>query len=173
MRLLFITAIFIAFLSQTAILATAQNPDKKAQKRELKEKKREIEKLNYLDIEVKYSQPARRCANMQYIMNNKDGINNKPYEFTKGNVHRFVNENIERLPKEIFERKLQGKVHVQFMIDENGEVQDIRVVQRAHPYLDKFTVYQIMKTSGYWKPAIKDGKPVSAMYDFPIKYSYR
>ena len=76
-------------------------------------------------------------------------------------------------PEEASINNIQGKVHVQFVIDKNGDVANIRTkTPEGGDVLGTATVKLIEKLPRL-KPAIKDGKPVSVKYNFPINFSLK
>jgi TonB family protein len=78
-----------------------------------------------------------------------------------------------RYPAEARMKGVQGEVVVGFVVELNGEISDIRVVQKAHPLLDDETLRVVhLHTSG-WTPAIKDGKYVRSLYSLPMKFFLR
>jgi TonB family protein len=65
---------------------------------------------------------------------------------------------------------IQGKVYVQFMINEDGSVSDALVVRTLHKDLDKEAL-RVVRNMPAWKPAVKEGKPVRTAYTCPIAFS--
>lgn len=64
---------------------------------------------------------------------------------------------------------IEGTVYVQFVIDEKGKVRNAKVLKSVYPSMDKIALDAVAKMPD-WKPAIKDGKPVSYEMTMPIAF---
>ena len=87
-------------------------------------------------------------------------------EFTK-----WVYNNIE-YPEIAKENGIQGRVTVQFTIDKDGSVKDVKVLRGVDSSLDKEAVRVIQK-SPKWSPGKQRGKAVKVKYTFPIIFQMR
>ena len=67
------------------------------------------------------------------------------------------------------EGKKQGRVVVEIVIDTEGRVRNSRIVQGVDTYLDAEAL-RVTNAMPKWKPGMKDGKPVSVKYSFPITF---
>ena len=56
-----------------------------------------------------------------------------------------------RYPKEAVRQGIQGRVQVDFIIDEKGKVTDVRAVKSSHPLLEEEAL-RVIKASPDWKP---------------------
>ena len=83
-----------------------------------------------------------------------------------GSFSRWVNNQLD-YPEEAKAKKIQGRVTLSFTITETGKVSDVKVLRGADPILDKEAV-RVVESSPDWTPAMKDGKPVSVTYTFPV-----
>ena len=79
---------------------------------------------------------------------------------------KWVNEHL-RMPQEAKENGIQGRVLLQFTVDENGNVRDVKVVKGVHPALDKEAV-RVVSNSPRWTPGKQRGKPIPVTYTFPV-----
>ena len=82
-------------------------------------------------------------------------------EFTK-----WVYNNIH-YPELAIENGIQGRVTLQFTIDKDGNVCDIKVLRGADSSLDKEAV-RVIGSSPKWSPGRQRGRKVSVKYTFPI-----
>jgi protein TonB len=82
---------------------------------------------------------------------------------------QYIVEHIE-YPKEVQDKKIEGKVYVQFIVNKNGNVEDVEVIRGVHPLLDKEAV-RVIKSSPAWKPGKQRGEPVNVQFVFPIEFS--
>lgn len=83
-----------------------------------------------------------------------------------GSFSRWVNNQLN-YPEEAKAKKIQGRVTLSFTITETGKVSDVKVLRSADPILDKEAV-RVVESSPDWTPGMKDGKPVSVTYTFPV-----
>ena len=81
----------------------------------------------------------------------------------------FIVKNL-RYPQVALENDIFGKVFVQFVIDQKGNVTDLQVVRSADPSLDNEALRLIKSTSGMWTPGKQGEKPVKVRYTFPIYF---
>lgn len=65
-------------------------------------------------------------------------------------------------------RGLKGKVVVNFVIDENGNIGDFKIVEDIGHGTAEELIRVLKTTQGKWKAAIKDGKPVKVLYSCPL-----
>jgi TonB family protein len=65
---------------------------------------------------------------------------------------------------------ISGKVYVQFVVDGDGSVVNIKVVRGIGYGLDEQAMDVIKLTSKKWKPALQNGVPVSTQFTVPINF---
>jgi Ca-activated chloride channel family protein len=82
----------------------------------------------------------------------------------------FLAENIN-YPEELFNMGIQGTVYVKFIVDENGEVKDPKIILGVHELLDKEAIRVINLTSGKWRAGEQSGKKVKVSILVPVKFS--
>jgi TonB family protein len=80
----------------------------------------------------------------------------------------YVAQNI-RYPKEAFQKKLQGKVLVQFVVTESGELSRISIFRSAGKVLDNEAL-RVIKSMPKWNPGQQGGKPVQVWQVFPVTF---
>lgn len=104
-------------------------------------------------------------------------LNGKAYPFTqygiepvcKVNFLQYIAESI-RYPKNDKVNNVQGKVFVQFIVDRNGKVTDVKVLRAPDESLGAEAA-RVVKSSPDWSPGILGGIPVKVMYTVPINFS--
>ena len=74
-----------------------------------------------------------------------------------------------RYPREAVENGIQGKVLVDFVIDETGAVRDVRVLKGVDPSLDAEAV-RVVAASPKWKPARVRGKKVKCEMSMYVEF---
>jgi periplasmic protein TonB len=73
-------------------------------------------------------------------------------------------------PKKARKAEIQGTVFVQFVIERDGSMSNIKVVRGVDPEtLDKEAIRVISKLKP-WKPAMQNGKTVRVQYNLPFKF---
>lgn len=81
---------------------------------------------------------------------------------------KWVAENL-RFPKEHIDSCISGRVFVEFTVDAQGNVVDVKVVRSIHPALDAEAV-RVISSSPKWTPGKQRGKPISVKYTFPVSF---
>lgn len=71
-------------------------------------------------------------------------------------------------PQRAMENNIQGKVYVQFTIDENGHIVDI--MSRAPDFILQESAENLMKSLPEMTPGRQRGKPVKVKYSLPIVF---
>ena len=91
-------------------------------------------------------------------------------EFPGGVVEmmKFLQMNI-KYPPEAAKNDIEGRVVVQFIIDETGQVGDVQVVRSVSEELDAEAV-RVVKTLPKFEPGRQDGEAVSVWYTLPINF---
>jgi periplasmic protein TonB len=92
--------------------------------------------------------------------------------FRGGDLNNFVNWVKQRIlyPAKAIEKGLAGTVFVQFSVDKNGEVCDVRIVRSVHPLLDD-EVKRAIQSSPRWSPARQSGTAVKQNFVIPVAFS--
>lgn len=67
---------------------------------------------------------------------------------------------------------IQGKVFVQFVVDKNGKIKDVKVLQGINALLDKEAL-RVVSEMPDWKAGKQHGKPVSVIYNLPISFKLK
>lgn len=84
------------------------------------------------------------------------------------NFAAYLSRNII-YPAPARENNIQGKVTVEFVIDEKGALTEIAILSGVDPILDK-EVMRIFKSSGKWTPATRSGRPVKVAIIAPVSF---
>jgi protein TonB len=96
-------------------------------------------------------------------------VENMP-EFPGGDLalRKYIAEHVQ-YPEIAKENGLSGKVFVQFVINQKGEVQDVKIARGVDPALDKEAI-RVVQGLPKWKPGSQRGKPVKVSYTVPINF---
>ena len=94
--------------------------------------------------------------------------------FRGGDANQFSKWVNERLvyPEIAKENGVQGKVMLQFTIEKDGRVTNVRVLRGVDPSIDKEAV-RVVSSSPRWKPGELDGRKVRVTYTFPVIFQLR
>jgi len=71
-------------------------------------------------------------------------------------------------PEEARRKEIEGRVFVELLVTETGDVDSVKVLRGVHPLLDKEAVRAVRETE--WKPAEKDGEPQRAVMWLPVTF---
>lgn len=100
-------------------------------------------------------------------------VENKP-TFQGGDANTFskwVNSQLE-YPEIAKENGIQGRVTLQFTVNTDGSVSDVKVLRGVDSSLDKEAV-RVVSASPKWKPGMQRDKPVRVTYTFPVIFQLR
>lgn len=116
-----------------------------------------------------YSTPSQVSDTTKYY----EVFGNNPYQmpqFPGGEraLMKYLQENV-KYPPEAIKDSIQGKVIVQFLVEKNGEVGEIKVVRSVHELLDNEAV-RVTKTLPKFSPGREFGNAVSVWYTMPVTF---
>jgi periplasmic protein TonB len=81
----------------------------------------------------------------------------------------FLGENV-KYPKNAAKNKIQGKVFVNFIVDETGAVTNAKIVRGVDPDLDKEAL-RVINLLEKWTPGKNKGKAVKVKFTIPINFA--
>ena len=74
-----------------------------------------------------------------------------------------------RYPKVCKEQGLQGRVIVQFVVNTDSTISDVKVVKPVNPHFDEEAL-RVVKAMPKWKPGAQHGKPVRVRFTLPVTF---
>lgn len=100
-------------------------------------------------------------------------VEEKP-KFKGGDENAFTKWVAERLvyPEIAKENSVQGRVILQFRVNTDGSVDNVKVVRGVDPSLDKEAV-RVVASSPKWTPGRQRNKAVRVVYTFPVIFQLR
>ncbi|MGV8094394.1 MAG: energy transducer TonB [Mangrovibacterium sp.] len=110
----------------------------------------------------------------------KDEKDEKIYTFVEqmpefpGGTHalrKFIGKQL-RYPKIAKEDAAQGQILVNFIVNREGNIWNVRILKSAHPALDQ-EVIRVIYSLPQWKPGVHHGRAVNVEYNIPVSFSYR
>ncbi len=100
-------------------------------------------------------------------------VEQKP-RFQGGDANTFsawVNKNLQ-YPEIAKENGIQGRVTLQFTVNTDGSVSNVKVLRGVDASLDKEAV-RIVSMSPKWEPGKQRERPVKVVYNFPVVFQLR
>ena len=94
-------------------------------------------------------------------------------EFPGGDLEmrKFIAMNVQ-YPEEAKEEKISGKVFVQFVVNEEGNVENVGMAKSVDPLLDKAAM-DAVKSMPQWKPGKQRGQNVKVGFVVPINFQIK
>ena len=99
------------------------------------------------------------CDQRPSFLNSTD-----PRQFLEKWVYQYL-----KYPQEAVRDGVQGRVMVEFIINKDGKVSDVRVVKSVSPELDEEAV-KVVAASPKWKPAKYRGQKVRCSMTIPVEF---
>jgi len=96
-------------------------------------------------------------------------VENMP-EFPGGDLElrKHIAQNVQ-YPEIAKENGIQGRVFVQFVVNQKGKVEQVKVVRGVDPALDKEAI-RVISNLPNWAPGSQRGKPVKVSFTVPINF---
>ncbi len=82
---------------------------------------------------------------------------------------KFMRTNL-RYPAEAKKQKVQGRVNVNFVVERDGSLSNVKAVGRPNALLTDEAL-RTVKASPRWTPGKQNGKTVRTMYTVPVMFS--
>jgi protein TonB len=80
----------------------------------------------------------------------------------------YIFQNL-KYPEIAAENGISGRVSVQFVVEKDGSVRNVKVLRSVDPALDAEAI-RVVKSSPKWTPGKQRGKPVRVIFTFPITF---
>lgn len=95
----------------------------------------------------------------------------KEPEFSGGNaaMMKFLSDNI-KYPVEAQEKKIQGRVIINFVVEKDGSLSDFKVVRGIDPLLDEEAI-RVLKAMPNWQPGMQRGENVRVRFTLPVTFN--
>ena len=81
----------------------------------------------------------------------------------------FVNSHIT-YPQTAVNQGIEGTVVLEFVVDTNGDVINIKVLKSVHPLLDEEAI-RVLSLTPKWSPGILDGEVVKVAFTYPFIFN--
>ena len=83
-------------------------------------------------------------------------------------MYEWLGKNIV-YPVIAIENRIQGRVTLQFVVEKNGEIGDIKVLRGVDASIDKEAL-RVVKSMPKWIPGRQGGTPVRVRYTLPVQF---
>ena len=114
--------------------------------------------------EIAQPEPKREEENKVF-----DVVEQMPsYPGGMGALMSWLSQNI-KYPTVAAENGISGRVIVQFVVERDGSITDVRVARGVDPYLDKEAT-RVVKMMPNWIPGKQNGSPVRVKYTVPVVF---
>ncbi|MHC1704454.1 MAG: TonB family protein [Tenuifilaceae bacterium] len=80
----------------------------------------------------------------------------------------YVAANLQ-YPKIAIEKGIQGRVFVQYVVEADGSITNVKILRGVDPILDKEAI-RVVESSPKWNPGMQRGKAVRVQFTFPITF---
>lgn len=75
------------------------------------------------------------------------------------------------IPKELMDDSIEGKIYIQFVVEKNGKLSDIKLIRGVCPVMDAMAL-EVVRKMPRWKPAQQDDKPIRTYFAIAVKWGY-
>lgn len=86
----------------------------------------------------------------------------------KEGLAKFVETHLE-YPKKARRKRTTGKVIASFMIERDGTISEIKILQSLPNGCDE-AVINLIKRMPKWRPAMKNGNPIRFLHELPVEF---
>ena len=87
-----------------------------------------------------------------------------------GYLKNYLLQHIE-YPENSLQWNQEGTEVAQFTVTSEGEVTDLTIINSVSPEIDSEVIRVLRSTSGMWRPAFENGKPVSRVKEVSIGFA--
>ena len=119
------------------------------------------------------------CALSAFGQGNSDVVSFNQVDIRPKFDGKEANEFAKWLTKNIIyppiamENGVQGRVMIQFIVNTDGSVSDVKVVKSIDRSLDQEAI-RVVSKSPKWTPGqMEDGSPVRVLYTYPVVFSLK
>ncbi len=91
------------------------------------------------------------------------------FKMLQANILRYIYNHI-RYPDVAYKQRIKGRVVYSFVINADGSLSDITLVQGVYIFLDE-EVLRVIQSMPVQEPVKKDGKPVKAKIYLPVEFA--
>lgn len=94
------------------------------------------------------------------------------YKGGEEELFKFLGNNV-RYPDKALKDLVTGIVFISFVVNTEGNLEDLKVAKGVSPELDAEALRVISMTDGNWEPAINYNKKIDLKYSLPVRFMLR
>lgn len=165
----------LSFSNKATVAVESRKNVQSTEAIERKDNKMEVQAANRnSEMSAQKVEETTEVANEESAEKGPKKSPKKVYEYIEnmptfnGNLNQWLLQNM-KYPVEAMNKKEQGKVIVQFIVSENGEVSEPKIIRSVSPALDK-EACRVVLAMPKWNPGKLKGKPVAVRYMLPITF---
>ena len=84
---------------------------------------------------------------------------------------RYLKKNV-KFPTIAQENGIQGRVYVEFVVNKDGRIVDVKILKGVDRHLDEEAL-RVVRNMPSWEPGEQRGKPVRVSYRLPINFTLK
>ena len=113
----------------------------------------------------------KEIQKMEMLSGKEEKFNPHKDKFARfpGDINAYLNKNI-KYPAEAKKEGIQGRVKVEFDVDENGKIQNVKATKGIGYGCDEEAV-RVVEAMPKWKPARKNKVPIRMSYMMNINFA--
>ena len=108
---------------------------------------------------------------------NQDGSESEYYDYEimpefpggENSFTKFIIDNIQ-FPKKPIKKGISGMVYVQFVINKDGSISDVKILRSVNLEYDNEAI-RLVKSMPRWHPGYEDGDAIRVAYVLPINFT--
>jgi TonB family protein len=116
-------------------------------------------------VAIRYELPDKIFKDDTYVMSEK----RPQYPGGDAELINFIKANT-KYPEALKPEKIEGRVAVRFVVNKNGNVEDLTILKGIHPLLDAEAIRVISLLKGF-SPGTQGGNPVNVYYAAIVNFS--
>ena len=158
----------VRFVLPVIFSTQSQTTAQEAPKSEVEQASNVIDEIAVRTYETPQQKPEENMQEQTQPMLSAE----KMPSFQGGGLREFqvwVAENM-KYPQEAIAKKISGRVLVQFVINEEGAVTEVKVLQSPHALLSSEAI-RVVSSSPRWEPGMQKGQKVSVRYVLPLIFN--
>ncbi|MCK9562281.1 MAG: energy transducer TonB [Bacteroidales bacterium] len=99
---------------------------------------------------------------------NPDNYEKAQYGDNENAIFQYIKSQL-KYPSEAIDAGISGMVILQFIINPDGSIKMVSIVQSAHAFLD-YESWELIENMPKWNPAKKNGQAIASYYNVPITF---
>ncbi|NPA35383.1 MAG: M56 family metallopeptidase [Chlorobi bacterium] len=85
--------------------------------------------------------------------------------------HKYIKESL-KYPETARKNGIQGRVYVSFVVDENGDITDVKLARGVDPALDEEAI-RVIKEMPQWTPGMQRNQKVKVGFTVPVNFQIK